>query len=470
MNDYAMTIDGRPAATSGTFDVLDPATGEVFAQAPDCTEAQLNAAMEAAERAWSEWRREGLSVRRAALLAAQRVLADHAGELAELLTREQGKPAREAAEEITDAQAWFAYYAAVEDPPQILQDDDSARVEIVRKPLGVVAAITPWNYPLTLTSWKLAPALLAGNTVVLKPSPYTPLATLRFGRLLSDALPRGVVNVVSGRDPLGSRMTAHPVPRKISFTGSVATGKLVAAAAAADLKRTTLELGGNDPAILLDDLDPAGVAEKLFWSAFENNGQVCSAVKRIYAPASRYDDVVESLAAYARSRVVGPGSAAGTDLGPLNNEPQFVRVRELVDDALAKGARAAAGGAALDRPGYFFAPTILADLDDGYRIVDEEQFGPVLPVVRYDDVDEVVRRVNASRYGLTGSVWSDDPDRADRVARELDAGTVFVNTHLALQPNQPFGGAKWSGIGVENGIAGLHGFSEPQVIHRAPSA
>jgi len=325
--------------------------------------------------------------------------------------------------------------------------------------------------PLALAVWKVAPALLAGNTVVLKPSPFTPLTTLRLGELLRDVLPPGVLNVVSGGDELGAWMTSHPVPRKISFTGSIETGKLVAAAAAPDLKRVTLELGGNDPAILLDDADPATVAPALFWGAFANCGQICVAIKRVYVPEKLHEPMVEALAEVARSAKVGNGLEDGTQLGPLNNAPQHERVAELVGDAVGRGARVATGGRAIDGGGYFYEPTILTDLPEGASIVDEEQFGPALPVVPYRDLDEAVARANDTHYGLGASVWSADPDRGGEVARRLECGTAWVNAHMLLPPHQPFGGAKWSGIGVENGPWGLLGFTEIQVIHTAtPSA
>jgi acyl-CoA reductase-like NAD-dependent aldehyde dehydrogenase len=293
------------------------------------------------------------------------------------------------------------------------------------------------------------------------------LTTLKVGELLRDVVPAGVVNIVSGGDELGAWMTSHPVPRKISFTGSVETGKKVAQSAAPDLKRVTLELGGNDPAIVLDDADPAAVASAIFAGAFSNNGQVCSAIKRVYVPEALYDDVVEGLATHARAIKVGEGTEEGVKLGPINNEPQYERVKELVADALSHGATAVTGGKAMDRPGYFFEPTILTGLSDGTRIVDEEQFGPALPVVPYRDLGDAIDRANATHFGLSGSVWSADPDRATDVAAQLECGTAWVNTHLALAPQQPFGGFKWSGIGVENGPWGLAEFSEFQVVHRS---
>jgi acyl-CoA reductase-like NAD-dependent aldehyde dehydrogenase len=400
------------------------------------------------------------------LRQAAAVLLGASQDLAPVLTAEQGKPTSDANLEIFAAGMWLQYYADLEFPREVIQDDDSAFVEVVRRSLGVVAAITPWNFPITLASWKIAPALLAGNTMVLKPSPFTPLTTLKIGELLRDVFPPGVFNVVSGGDGLGSWMTSHPVPRKVSFTGSVATGKKVAAAAAPDLKRVTLELGGNDPAILLDDVDPAEVADRVYRFAFANNGQICSAIKRVYVPERIYDEVVDALATHAKAAKVGNGADPDTELGPINNRPQFDRVSELVADAMKGGARAAAGGKAIDGPGNFFEPTILADVSDGTRIVDEEQFGPALPVIAYRDVEDAVERANATHFGLSGSVWSGDPDRAAAIAERLECGTAWVNTHLALAPHQPFGGAKWSGLGVENGTWGLYGFTELQVLHR----
>jgi acyl-CoA reductase-like NAD-dependent aldehyde dehydrogenase len=466
MTDFTMTIGGRPEAATATFDVVNPATGEVFAQAPECSADQLDAAMRSAEDAFGSWRRDE-DTRRKAMLAAADAIVAAAAELTPLMTTEQGKPLSQAGMEVYGSAAWLKYFAGLELPREVIQDDKRGFAEVVRRPIGPVAAITPWNFPLLLAFWKIAPALRAGNTVVLKPSPFTPLVSLKIGEVLRDVLPPGVLNVVSGGNELGGMMTSHPVPRKISFTGSIATGKRVAAAAAPDLKRVTLELGGNDAAIVLDDADPAVVAGQIFDGAFSNNGQVCSAIKRLYVPEKLHAPLVEALAEKARSAKVGDGAVAGTELGPINNRPQYDRVSELVADALAGGARAAAGGKPVDGPGYFFEPTILDQIDDGARIVDEEQFGPALPVIVYRDVEDALRRANATRFGLSGSVWSADPDRAAAVAADLECGTAWVNTHLVLAPSQPFAGAKWSGIGVENGPWGLYGFTEIQVLYRA---
>jgi acyl-CoA reductase-like NAD-dependent aldehyde dehydrogenase len=455
-------------AADGGFDVVNPATGEVFAQAPQIGDKALDSVFATAQNAFQSWRKDE-DARRAALRAAADAIEQRAGELIPVLTAEQGKPLKDATGEVYAAAMWLRYYADLEVPREIIQDDSVAYQEVVRKPLGVVAGITPWNFPLALATWKIAPALRAGNTLVLKPSPFTPLTTLAMGQVLRDVLPDGVLSVVTGRDPLGAAMVAHPVPRKVSFTGSTATGKKVAASAADDLKRVTLELGGNDPAIVLPDVDVAAIAQDLFWSAFNNNGQVCLAVKRVYAHESIHAQLVEALAAIAATVKVDNGTVDGAQLGPINNRPQFARVSELVTDALGRGARAVTGGAPLDRPGYFYAPTILDQVSDGVRIVDEEQFGPVLPVLSYRDEDDAIARANRSNYGLTASVWSGDAERAHALATDIDSGQVTINSHgTAVRPHLPFGGHKWSGLGVENGPWGLYGVTEIQVVSGPP--
>ncbi|ADP83307.1 aldehyde dehydrogenase family protein [Pseudofrankia inefficax] len=466
MTDVSMIIDGERRAAPSTFGVVNPATGAVHAEAPDCSREQLDEAFAAASKAFVSWRQDE-DARRAALKAASAAMRAAGDRIAPVLTAEQGKPLKSAYMEAAGSSYWLKYFANLELPREVIQDDARARAEVVRRPIGVVAAITPWNFPVMLATWKIAPALLAGNTMVLKPSPFTPRSTLLMAEILSEVLPPGVLNVVSGGDELGRWMTAHPVPRKISFTGSVATGKHIATSAAPDLKRVTLELGGNDPAILLDDVDPEAIAGKLFAGAFDNSGQICSAIKRVYVPESLHDAVVEALAARAAAAKVGDGMDPETELGPVQNRPQFERVRDLVAEALAGGAKAATGGAPLDGPGFFYQPTVLTGAAEGTRIVDEEQFGPALPVIPYRDVDEVVARANATMFGLSGSVWSADPDRAGAVAERLDCGTAWVNAHVALGPHQPFGGFKWSGLGVENGPWGLAGFTEIQVQYRA---
>jgi acyl-CoA reductase-like NAD-dependent aldehyde dehydrogenase len=466
MPDFAMTIAGEAVAAATTFPVVNPATEDVCGHAPSCSREQLDRAMTAARDAFPAWAADR-EARRSAMLRAAEVLDAAADEMAPLLTAEQGKPLNDAEFEAGLPGRWLRHFAELEPPTEVLQDDETALSVLVRRPVGVIAAITPWNFPVYQAVEKLAPALIAGNTVVLKPSPYTPLTTLLLGEHLRDVLPPGVVNVVTGPDELGAWMTSHPIPRKVAFTGSVATGKKVAAAAAPDLKLLTLELGGNDPAIVLDDADPEAIAPKIFWTAFGNCGQICNAIKRVYAPANLYDDVVAALAEHARAAKVGDGSVPGTQLGPLNNRPQRDRVAELTADAVRAGATAVAGGRAPDRPGFFFEPTVLAGVQDGVRVVDEEQFGPVLPVIRYERIDDAIERANRTHFGLAASVWSTDDDRAAAVGERLEAGTVGINSHMIGGERIPMGGVKWSGIGVVNGVDGMLGYTVPRVINRA---
>ncbi len=461
---FFATSDGKDLATDATFDVINPSTGQVFAQAPSVTPEQLDVVFAAANRAYRDWKRdEGL--RRTVLLAAAVAVEAAVDELAPILVAEQGKPLGDARNEIFAAGAWLRYFSELEVPREIIRDDAERFEEVYRRPLGVVSAITPWNFPITLAMWKIAPALRAGNTIVVKPSPYTPLTTLALARVLRGVLPDGVLNVITGPDPLGAALVSHPIPRKVSFTGSTAVGKRVAVAAAEDLKRLTLELGGNDPAIILKDANVEDVAARLFWSAFGNNGQICLAVKRVYAHEDVQPALVEALGELARKARVDDGMAEGAQLGPLNNQPQFERIKGLVSDAVANGARVVSGGHVIDRPGYFYSPTILDNVNDGFRVVNEEQFGPVLPVMAFRDEAEAIERANNSEYGLTASVWSADADHAAALASEIDSGQVSINSHGGgVQKHLPFGGHKWSGIGVENGPWGLASFTELQVI------
>lgn len=461
-----MTIDGKPAVTTETFDVVNPATGAVEAQAPECSIEQLNEAMDAAQRAYqSSWRTDE-SARREALRAVADAIEAHHDELTELLILESGKPATFAHMENQGAPPWWRYYAGMDMPRSVVVDDATAFVEQVYRPLGVVAAITPWNGPLGLASWKIAPALRAGNTVVIKPSPFTPLSTLRLGEIMAGILPPGVVNVVSGGDKIGAAMTSHPIPRKISFTGSIEAGRHIAVSGIRDFKRITLEMGGNDAAILLDDIDVEKTVQALVPLTTMNCGQICAIPKRIFAPAALYDQVVDAFTAAYDRIVVGAPYDEGTQMGPLSTKPQFDRIEDLVSDAKSAGARVTAGGGPPDGNGYFFRPTVLADVAEGVRIVDEEQFGPALPILKYDSIDDAVARANNTEFGLCGSAWSSDPDRAAAVAQQLEVGTTFVNAHAILPPHIPFSGAKASGLGVSNGLDGLLGFTEPQVIHR----
>ena len=462
--DFANLIDGELVSGKEWFDVVNPATGTAFARAPLLSRAQLDRAVAAARRAFPAWRAASVAERRAAIARMAQILTDNAAELAQLLTLEQGKPVGQARDEISRAATQSVGMAEIVIADELLEDNAQRRIELKYFPLGVVGIITPWNAPINLAAGPLVAALYTGNTVVLKPSPYTPLCTLKIAALLREVFPPGVLNVVAGPDELGEWMTAHPGIDKISFTGSVQTGKHVMASCAGTLKRFTLELGGNDAAIVLDDVDPRAVAPKLFFAAFVNSGQVCMAIKRIYAHESIYEELCTALAEEATKARVGSGLEPGVQLGPIQNKEQYEKVIGILNDTIAQGARILAGGRVPEGPGDFFPPTVVADIDEHSRLVQEEQFGPIVPVLKFSDEEDALQRANDTRFGLSGSVWSADPERAARLAARLEVGTAWINQHRATSATVPFGGAKESGMGRQYAALGLKGYMEPRVI------
>jgi acyl-CoA reductase-like NAD-dependent aldehyde dehydrogenase len=461
---FKATIGGRLAETVDVLPVINPATGEVFAEAPDCNADQLDEVVASARRAFRGWKATTPGERNAILRSIAARIREEIEPLAGLLTREQGKPLAEARLEIETAARWFASYADQELPLKVTAEPDGRVAEIRRIPIGVVAAIAPFNFPVQLAAWKLAPALKAGNTIILKPSPYTPLTTLRLGELLRDLLPPGVLNVISGGDHLGPLMSGHRDIDKISFTGSTATGKAVMRSAAGNLKRLTLELGGNDPAIVLADVDVASVAERLFWGAFRNAGQICIAAKRIYVHDAIYDSFAARMVELARAHPPVSGDTPGARIGPVQNRAQFERVKAMIETARDSGLRFLSQPGDLTGPGYFIAPTIIDNPPDTAQVVREEPFGPLLPLMRFSDVDDAIRRSNDSEFGLAASVWSADGGKAADVGRQLEAGTVWLNTIHGMTPTLPFAGHKQSGIGVENAEEGLLEYTNVQVL------
>lgn len=466
---YRLLIGGRLQDGDASMPVIDPATGLPFTECPRASPAQAQAAIEAAHRAFPAWSQLALARRQQCLSALADALERRLEEFSRLLTQEQGKPLAESQWEIGASVAFLRYFATVDLPVKVLEDSAQRRVELHRRALGVVAAIIPWNFPLLLIQFKLPAALLAGNTMVIKPAPTTPLTTLRFGELCAEVLPPGVVNVVTDQNDLGGLLTSHPLVRKVAFTGSGETGRKVMASAAATLKRFSLELGGNDAAVVLPDADVEAIAPQLFAFAFMNCGQVCLAIKRLYVHDSLYERMCEALARIASATQVGNGLDAGTQMGPMQNRRQYDKVLGLIEDARQHG-RIIAGGKALPGGGFFLQPTIVRDADNGQRIVDEEQFGPVLPLIRYREIDEVLQRVNASPMGLGGSVWGRDLQQARAVALRINSGTVWINKHIDVAPNIPMGGARESGLGVELGEAGLAEFTQAHVLNMPPLA
>ena len=467
---YVQTIDGEAVGSQASFHVVNPATGRPFASCPDASRQELERAVQAARRAFPAWREQGAERRRAALHAFADAVEGELDALAALLTTEQGKPLHRARDEIVRAAAQTRRLSSI-----ALQTDEGVDsvgnpFRVQYRPLGVVGAITPWNMPVILGMSKIAHALYTGNTLVLKPSPYTPLTTLRLGQIGARHFPPGVLNVLAGGNALGGWMTAHEDIDKITFTGSARTRKMVMAAAAATLKRVTLELGGNDAAIVLADVDPVAVAPKLFAAAFVNSGQVCMAIKRLYVQAPVFDALCDELARLASQARVGDGFDPAVDLGPIQNAMQYDIVQQVLAEvrrdpqAVIRG-----GGQAVPADGYFQAPLIVVNPGEHTRVVTEETFGPVLPVMKFEHLDEALRKANDTRQGLSGSIWSADVARAAQLAEQLEVGTAWVNHHVGSDACVPFGGVKESGLGRENALLGLRHYMEPHVVSvRAP--
>nr|WP_196251560.1 aldehyde dehydrogenase family protein [Cupriavidus necator] len=459
-----MTIDGKAAPTLAGFDVLNPATERVIAAAPDATPAQLDEVVASARRAAPAWAGLPLQARQQYVVRIGETITANLEELAQLLTREQGKPLAQARQEVQKAALWCTEMARLELPVETVSESATEQVRVLRVPLGVVGGIVPWNFPLALAMWKVAPALLTGNTMVLKPSPFTPLTTLKLGELLRDVLPAGVLNVISGGDALGPLMSAHPGIDKLSFTGSTQTGRAVMASAAVNLKRLTLELGGNDAAIVLPDADVEAIAPAIFWGAFANNAQYCLAIKRLYIHEDIYDRLARALVRLAQETRVGPGDMGGVQLGPVQNRRQFERLKALLEDTRSAGYRILAGGEVAEGSGYFFPVTLVDNPPDSARVVREEPFGPILPLLKFRDVDDAIARANDSEYGLGGSVWGRDAEAAMQVALRLNTGTVWVNQIHTLGPHKPMAGHKQSGVGIENGVEGLLEYTVPRTV------
>lgn len=456
----AITVDdGR--------EIFDPATGDLIGRVPEHTAADVDAAIERAEAAQKSWAALSDDERVAYLNRAADAIDENAEALAELLSREQGKPLNgpNARFEVGGCAAWTRVPAGTPLPVEVVVDDGETYAEMHYRPLGVVGAITPWNWPMMIAIWQIIPSLRMGNTVVSKPSEHTPLSGLAITHVLNSVLPEGVLNTVVGGGELGARIVESERIAKIMFTGSTRTGKRIIEASSGNIKRLTLELGGNDAGIVLDDADPKAIAEGLFWGAFINTGQTCAALKRLYVPDSLYDEVVEALAEVARSMPMGHGLDEQNVLGPLQNQMQFDVVDRLVKAATASDARVVIGADPdYDAPGYFYPTTLIAEIDPRNDLVREEQFGPVLPIIRYTDLEDAIAQANDLEVGLGGSVWSSDRERAREVAARIQAGTVWINSHGTINPFVPFGGAKQSGYGQEFGVAGLKAVAQPQVI------
>ncbi|GAA4357911.1 aldehyde dehydrogenase family protein [Microbacterium rhizosphaerae] len=447
-------------------EIPDAATREIIGRAPVDGVAALDDAIARAKAAQPAWEALGHDERSALLLKAADAIDANAEGLARLLSREQGKPlgGPNARFELGACGAWLRTAATTPLEPEVIVDDGQVHAELHYRAVGVVGAIGPWNWPLMIAIWQIAPSLRMGNTVVVKPSEFTPLSVLALLSVMNDVLPPDVLIGISGDREVGARLASHPDIDKVMFTGSTATGRRIIEASAGNLARLTLELGGNDAGIVLPGTDPQAIAQDLFWGAFINTGQTCAALKRLYVHDSIYDEVVDALAGVAEQMPMGNGLDEGNVLGPLQNRQQFDIVSRLVDDARAHGGRVVTGGAPASELGELFYPiTLVADVADGMAIVDEEQFGPALPIIRYSDVEDAIASANRLDVGLGASVWGDQ-DAARAVAARIQAGTVWINSHGGVHPMIPFGGVKGSGYGLEFGVEGLKSVAVPQVV------
>lgn len=469
MYTFSNMAAGQPLNIENRFRVTNPSTLDFAGEAPEAGLQHLEQAIQAAADAFPAWSALSDAERQDYCNRVADKLEQHHEELAQILTTEQGKPMGGIGSmfEIGGAIAWARYNAALEVPVEVLQDDENGRIEMHRKPMGVVGSITPWNWPVMIAIWHIIPAIRTGNTVVNKPSPFTPLSTLRMIELINEVLPAGVVNSISGGNEIGAAMSSHPSISKIVFTGSTPTGQKIMGSAADTLKRLTLELGGNDAGIVLADCDPAAIAPGLFWSAFINNGQTCAALKRLYVHDSIYDQVCEELVKFASSVKVGDGFVDGNELGPIQNRMQFDKVNNLVRQSLAGGGKVLLGGPVDNTNTLFFPITLIATDNVNDPLINEEQFGPALPIIPFSDIDAVIAAANNNRNGLGGSIWTNDKPQFCQLAGRLECGSVWHNKHGAIQPNVPFGGVKFSGLGVEFGKEGLLSNTNIQVVFQS---
>jgi len=470
----SMLIDGSwvPALSGETFATVDPATGEELARVPAAGRADVDRAVRAARDALENgpWSRTTPAERARLVWRLAELIDENADELAQLETLDQGKPLSVArGADVPGSAETFRYMAGwatkIEGSTIPIGVPDTLVAYTRREPIGVVGQIVPWNFPLAMAAWKLAPALAAGCTVVLKPAEETPLSTLRLGELIQQAgFPDGVVNILTGfGETAGAALAEHPDIDKIAFTGSTEVGRSIIRASAGNLKRVTLELGGKNPSIVMGDADLDRAIPGVFRGAFANAGQVCTAGSRVYAHASVYDKVVAELTRRASDMAVGPGLAPDVDMGPLVSSAQFTRVNGLVGEGVAAGASVTTGGTRWEGPGYFVEPTVFTDVRPDMSIMREEIFGPVVAVGRFDDLDDLVTQVNDTIYGLAAEVWTRDVSVAHHLAAKIKAGTVWINGR-SMDIALPFGGFKQSGWGREKGAEGIEAYTQTKTV------
>lgn len=465
--EFRHLIDGKLVASDRATEVLNPATWVRVGSAPRASVEQMAAAVDAAHGAFPLWAQTSADERSAILHRMADRIEANVTPLARLLTSEGGLPLRNSVPEIEELPTNLRYFADLHLEPEVLEDSDVRYAWLDHKPLGVIALITPWNFPIDVLSVKLPPALAAGNTVVVKPAGSAPLTTLMLAEMVADLLPAGVLNVVADDNDLGEALTSNPKVAKISFTGSTHTGSRVMKSASEGIRRVTLELGGNDPAIALADVDLDLMAEQVFNGAFRHSGQSCMAIKRFYVHSSIADTLCADLVRRCNEAVLGDGADDASTHGPLQNEAQHKRATEFLDEARTLG-RILTEDAPTPAVGWWMRPTVVRDMPDDSRLVTDEQFCPILPVLTFDTDAELLERVNRTPYGLGASVWSKDVAYATSIARRIDSGMAWINKRGDIATHLPIMGAKQSGLGVELGPTGLKEFTQPQLINEPP--
>ncbi|GFF27415.1 probable aldehyde dehydrogenase [Aspergillus udagawae] len=462
-------INNELTTTAQTRHGINPANRQPNPEVPVSTQEDLDRAVDAARRAFRTWSKTSFDERRTALNAFADKIEANKDALARLMTQEQGKPLSQSTVEVGMAVQWTRTIPTIEIPETVIEDTDEHTIIQRYTPLGVCGAIVPWNFPVLLAVGKIVPAVYTGNTVIVKPSPFTPYCGLKLAELAAQCFPPGVVQALSGGDDLGPMITEHPGIDKISFTGSTLTGKRVMASCAKTLKRVTLELGGNDPAIICDDVNIDAVIPKIGILSFLCSSQICMMVKRLYVHEKIYDEFREKLVAFVGSLKVGDGTEPDVFFGPVQNGMQYGKAKDLVESLSAEGLTTALGGTIQDSAGYFVPPTIVDNPPESARVVQEEPFAPILPMLRWSDEGDVIARANATEMGLGASVWSKDMTRSRRIADQLESGSVWINSHFDVSPKTPFGGHKSSGIGTEWGLNGLTAYCNSQTLWVKPS-